>query len=87
MFCISFCVVGDIIVRDEYTQSDFAGQLRIPVAKFEDNFSLSLAADGDPATLSLPLEILKDPTSTDMWELVIYDENGIATDTLSARNR
>jgi len=75
----SFRVVGDIIVRDEYTQADYAGQLRIPVAKFEDNFSLSLAADGDPATLSLPLEILKDPTSTDMWELVIYDENEIPT--------
>lgn len=75
----SFRVVGDIIVRDEYTQKDFAGQLRIPVAKFEDNFSLSLASDGDPATLSLPLEILKSPTSTDMWELVIYDESEVDT--------
>ena len=73
----SFRVVGDIIVRDEFTKQDYAGQIRIPCAKFEDNFSLSLASDGDPATLSLPLEILKDPTSTDMWELVIYDAEEI----------
>lgn len=75
----SFRVVGDIIVRDEYTKQDFAGQIRIPCAKFEDNFSLNLASDGDPATLNLPLEILKDPTSTDMWELVIYDADEIPT--------
>lgn len=81
----SFRVVGDIIVRDEFTQADFAGQLRIPVAKFEDNFSLNLASDGDPATLSLPLEILKDPTSTDMWELVIFDADGIPTETLAVK--
>lgn len=81
----SFRVVGDIIVRDEFTKNDYAGQIRIPCAKFEDNFSLSLASDGDPATLSLPLEILKDPTSTDMWELVIYDAEEVPT-TLSVKN-
>lgn len=75
----SFRVALDIIVRDEFTKQDYAGQLQIPCAKFEDNFSLSLAADGDPATLTLPLEILKDPLSTDMWQLVIYDESEIAT--------
>lgn len=73
----SFRVALDIIVRDEFTKQDYAGQLQIPCAKFEDNFSFSLAADGDPATLSLPLEILKDPLSTDMWQLVIYDEDGV----------
>lgn len=83
----SFRVVGDIIVRDEYTQQDYAGQIRIPCAKFEDNFSLSLASDGDPATLSLPLEILKSPTSTDMWELVIYDADEVATSELGLAER
>lgn len=75
----SFRVALDIIVRDEFTKQDYAGQLQIPCAKFEDNFSLSLAADGDPATLTLPLEILKDPLSTDMWQLVIYDESEVVT--------
>lgn len=70
----TFRVNLDVLVRDEYTKSDYKGQLRIPNAKFEDNFSFSFAAEGDPATLTLPLEILKSPTSTDMWELVIYDD-------------
>lgn len=34
----TFRVVLDVLVRDEYTKKDFAGQLRIPNAKFEDNF-------------------------------------------------
>lgn len=70
----SFRVVLDVLVVDEYTKKAFQGQLRVPNAKFEDNFNLNFAAEGDPAVLSLPLEILKSPNSTDMWELVIYDE-------------
>jgi hypothetical protein len=31
----------------------------------------------DPAVLDLNMEILKSPTSTDMWELVIYDDAAI----------
>lgn len=71
----TFRVVLDVLVRDEFTKKDFAGQLRIPNAKFEDNFDFSFSADGDPATLTLPLEILKSPVNTDMWELVIYDKD------------
>lgn len=70
----TFKVVLDVLVRDEFTKDDFAGQLIIPNGKFEDNFNLDLAADGDPATVTLPMEILKSPISTDMWELVIFDE-------------
>jgi len=70
----SFRVILDVVVRDEYTKADYAGQIRIPNAKFEDNFKMDFSADGDPATLSLPLEILKSTTTTDMWQLVIYDE-------------
>lgn len=70
----TFRVTLDVLVVDEYTKKLFEGQIRIPNAKFEDNFNLALDAAGDPAVLDLNLEILKDPTSTDMWELVIYDE-------------
>jgi hypothetical protein len=70
----TFRVTLDVLVVDEFTKAAFQGQLRIPNAKFEDNFNLSFAADGDPAVLDLSMEILKSPTSTDMWELVIYDE-------------
>jgi hypothetical protein len=38
---------------------------------------INVAADGDPAVLDLNLEILKSPTSSTMWELVIYDEEAI----------
>jgi hypothetical protein len=70
----SFKVVIDVLVVDEYSKNAYQGQLIIPNAKFEDNFNLSFSADGEPAVLDLNLEILKSPTSTDMWELVIYDD-------------
>jgi len=69
----TFKVVLDCLIRDEYTRKDYAGQIIVPNAKFEDNFSFEFAAEGDPAVLTLPLEILKSPTSTDMWQLVIFD--------------
>lgn len=70
----TFRVVLDCLVRDEFTKDDFAAQIEIPNAKFEDNFNLSLAVDGDPAVLDLNMEVLKAPTSTDMWFMTIYDE-------------
>ncbi len=73
----TFRVSINILVRDAFDQQDYLGQLRIPRAKFEDDFTLDLDVAGDPATLSLPLEILKDPLSTNMWELVIYDDEDI----------
>lgn len=73
----TFRVVLDVLVVDEFTKAAFQGQLRIPNAKFEDNFNLSFSADGDPAVLDLNMEILKSPTSTDMWELVIFDDAAI----------
>lgn len=73
----NFRVVLDVLVVDEFTKEAFEGQLRIPNAKFEDNFNLSFSADGDPAVLDLNMEILKSPISTDMWELVVYDDSAI----------
>jgi len=73
----SFRVVMDVLVVDEFTKEAFEGQLRVPNAKFEDNFNLSFSADGDPAALDLNMEILKSPVNTDMWELVVYDDSAI----------
>jgi hypothetical protein len=42
----TFRVTLDVLVVDEFTKAAFQGQLRIPNAKFEDNFNLSFAADG-----------------------------------------
>lgn len=74
----SFRVVLDCIVRDEFTKADYAAQINIPNAKFEDNFNLSMAVDGDPAVLDLNMEVLKSPTSTDMWLMTIYDESELS---------
>lgn len=73
----SFRVAVDVLVVDVFTKKAFQGQLSVANAKFEDNFNLDFAADGDPATLTLPMEILKNPVGTDMWELIIYDEDAI----------
>lgn len=73
----TFKVVLDCIVRDEFTKEDYAAQITVPNAKFEDAFNVAMAATGDPAVLDLKLEVLKDPLSSDMWSLTIYDENDI----------
>ncbi|MNF89824.1 hypothetical protein D3C84_723630 [compost metagenome] len=73
----NFRVVLDVLVVDEFTKEAFEGQLRIPNAKFEDNFNLAFSADGDPAVLDLNMEILKSPVNTDMWELIVYDNSAI----------
>jgi len=74
----TFKLVIDLLVTDSVSKENFAGQLIIANAKFEDNFTLDLAADGDPAVLNLTMEVLKSPTNTDMWELVIFDGESLA---------
>jgi hypothetical protein len=68
----TFKLVVDVMVRDAYTGQDFFGQFIANRAKIEDDFSFNFSPDGDPAVLDIPLEILKNPENTDMWELVIY---------------
>ena len=67
-----FRLVVDVLIRDEATSQDFFGQFIAPRAKIEDDFSFNFSPDGDPSVLDIPIEILKDPQSTTMWELVIY---------------
>ena len=71
----TFRLVLDCLIRDEYTKTDYAGQLVVFNAKIEDNFKFEMSATGDPSVLDIPIEVLKDPSSTNMWELVIYDES------------
>lgn len=73
----SFKVVLDCIVRDEFTKEDYAAQVTIPNAKFEDTFNLALSADGDPSVLDMTLDVLKDPLSSDMWTLKVFDDGEI----------
>jgi hypothetical protein len=71
----TFKVTLSVLVRDEFTKADYAGIITIPNAKFEDNFDLSFASDGDPGVMTLNMEILKSPTSTLMWDLTILDDS------------
>jgi hypothetical protein len=73
----SFRVSIDVLVTDIFTKKSFNGQINIPNAKFEDNFSLQFTSEGEPAVLDLNMEILKAPTSTDMYELIVFDKEQI----------
>lgn len=73
----TFKVVIDLLVKDSADGKDYAAQLIIPRGKFEDNFNLSLSVEGDPAALDLPVEILNDPLTNTMWEMVIYSKDDI----------
>lgn len=73
----TFKLVLQCMVREESTSKDYAAIITIPRAKIQDDWELSLSSEGAPATLNVPIEILKDPTSTtnDMWYMTIYDES------------
>lgn len=73
-FAGSFRLVLDCLVRDAYTKSDYQAQIEIPNCKMEDNWSLTMAAEGDPSTFTMPIEVLKPASGTDMWTMVVYDE-------------
>lgn len=68
----TYKLVVDVIVKDEQTGQEKFAQFIAPRVKIEDEFSFNFSPEGDPSVLDIPLEILKDPASTDMWELIIY---------------
>lgn len=74
----TFKVIIDLLVKDAADGLDYAAQLIAPRAKFEEAWSLDLSVDGDPATLEMPLELLNDPLTNTMWEMVVFNETDIA---------
>lgn len=77
-FAGSYRLVLDCLVRDLATKKDFAAQITVGNAKFDDSsWNFAMAAEGDPATFNIPLEALKDPKSNDLYTMVIYDEDDI----------
>lgn len=73
----TFKLVLDVLVRDSADGKDYAAQLVVPRGKIEDNFTISLAVDGDPAVLDIPVECLKDPVTNNMWQLIVFDDEEI----------
>ena len=72
-FAGSFRLVLDCLVRDTFTQKDYAAQIEIHAAKMEDNWSFSMAAEGDPSAFTMPISVLKPTVGTDMWTMTVYD--------------
>lgn len=73
-FAGTYKVVLDCLVRNVVDEQDYAAQIVINKAKMEDNWSLSLAAEGDPSVFDIPMEILKPVNSTEMYTMTIYDQ-------------
>lgn len=76
-FPASFKVVLDVLVTSYSDKQLYPAQLTIFNAKANDDWNFEMKPDGDPSVLSLPLEVLKNPTSTDMWQMTIYDADDI----------
>ncbi|MFI2856797.1 hypothetical protein ACH6EH_06625 [Paenibacillus sp. JSM ZJ436] len=77
-FAGTYRIVLDCLVRNTENQQDYAAQIVIHRAKMEDNWSISMAADGDPSVFDIPMEILKPVDGTEMYTMTIYDENSVA---------
>ncbi|QWU14438.1 hypothetical protein SAMN04487895_101750 [Paenibacillus sophorae] len=74
-FAGSFELVLDVLVRDVLTKKDYAAQITIPSAKIEDNWSMAMAPDGDPAVQDIAMEALAVPGSKDLYTMYIFDED------------
>ena len=78
-FAGTYRLVLDCLVRDIFYKKDYAAQIEVFNAKLDDSsWNLAMANTGDPSTLSIPLEALKSPTSTDLYTMTIFDESDLA---------
>lgn len=74
----TFKVVGKVLVRDSFDGKDYPAMVTVHRGKFTDNFSLSLSVDSDPAVLDMPIEMLKEPVSGELWSMTVYNDEDIA---------
>ncbi|GFN32600.1 hypothetical protein [Paenibacillus xylaniclasticus] len=74
-FAGSFGLVLDAVVKSPYDQKDYYAQINIWAAKMEDNWSIAMAADGDPSEHSMPIELLKQAGRDDLYTITLYDGN------------
>lgn len=73
----TFRVVGKVLVRDSFDGKDYPAVITIPRGKFEDNFSMDLNVDSDPAALDMPIEMLKDPVTGELWTMTVFNDADI----------
>lgn len=67
-------IIGDTVVRNEATGKDEPFQLVIPKAKLQANFTLTMQTEGDPAVFDFNLDVFKANDSTNMIEMIQYEE-------------
>ena len=65
------------LFRDTCSGKDYVGVLVIYKAKAGEEWSLELAADGDPAVHNITFEALKSCESPVLWDIFIYDTDDI----------
>lgn len=70
-------MVVDVLVRDAFTGNDYAGQLIAERVKIEEDYTFNFSPEGDPSVLDIPVQILKAPTGSDMYKLVLFDEDDL----------
>lgn len=73
----NYKIVGDTLVKNKETLKDEAFQFIIGKAKINADVTFEMSADGDPATFSMPITVMKDEDGN-MFKLVKYnlpDEN------------
>ena len=73
----TYYIQGDTYSRSDVTGKDQFFQFIIPKAKMSAENTITLEAEGDPATFSMNLTVLR-PESGDMMKLVQYDLEGSA---------
>jgi hypothetical protein len=68
----TYILVGTTVIRNAVTGKDEAFQVIINNLKFKSNFTLSMAADGEPSAFDMSAEILREATNTKMITMIQY---------------
>ena len=68
----TYYVTGDTMIRSERTGKDEYFQFVIPKAKMQAEQTISMEAEGDPATFNMTLQVLR-PESGDMLQFIKYE--------------
>ena len=71
----TYRVTGDYFVKnvEGAQEKEMPAQFDIPRAKFNSAFSLAFAPDGDPQTFNFTLRALKQPGSTELMTITMYE--------------
>ncbi|OPH47622.1 hypothetical protein BC351_10560 [Paenibacillus ferrarius] len=72
-FPSAFGLVLDTVAKSPYDGKDYRVQFNIYLCKAEDNWTISMSADGDPSAHTMPIECLKQAGQTDYFTMTVFD--------------